>query len=141
MSSRRSLSLAVLGLFAALVPVRAADDPSRSPTLIVRVRSIESVIDDVKYLSSRAGRGNVLEMLQTDRGEHLAADRRRQLVDLRGPEVGVAYDGAQWPLPRRHGDQTENGLDDADQQFYENYVCGAERSVIMAATAIRSSTS
>jgi peptide/nickel transport system substrate-binding protein len=36
---------------------------------------------------------------------------------------------------------SENGLDDADQQFYENYVCGAERSVIMAATAIRSSTS
>src|SRR5438270_68455 len=48
--------------------------------------------------------------------------------------VGLAIDTAQWYPTVMRKDYTigvtvsENGLDDPDQQFYENFVCGSERN-------------
>ncbi|HEV3116071.1 MAG TPA: hypothetical protein VGY58_03405, partial [Gemmataceae bacterium] len=48
---RRFLFLAVLGL-ALAAPLRAADTASAPPTVVVRLRSLESLIANVKYLAS-----------------------------------------------------------------------------------------
>src|SRR5260370_35443417 len=58
MFTRRSLSLALFGLAAIIGPVRpAAADAPTTPTLVVRVRSIDGLVGDVKYLATLAGRG------------------------------------------------------------------------------------
>ena len=58
MFTRRCLSLALFGLAAIIGPVRAAAaDAPTAPTLVVRVRSIDGLVGDVKYLATLAGRG------------------------------------------------------------------------------------
>src|SRR5207237_81410 len=82
MLKRRVLFLA-LGLVAASVPVRAADNAATSPTLIVRVRSIDSVIADFKYLTSIAGRGD--EARQLDGAIKKAFPNGFQGIDSKRP--------------------------------------------------------
>jgi hypothetical protein len=58
MFTRRRLWLALLGLAAIIGSGRAtAADATSTPTLVVRVRSIDGLIDDIKYLATLAGRG------------------------------------------------------------------------------------
>ncbi len=57
MPARCLLFLALTGVFAVPGPARsAAGDSARPPTLIVRVRSLDSVLADVKYFLTLAGR-------------------------------------------------------------------------------------
>src|SRR5260370_82217 len=57
MFTRRCLSQALLGLVI-IGPVRAtAADATTAPTLVVRIRSIDGLIGDVKYVATLAGRG------------------------------------------------------------------------------------
>jgi len=64
MLKRRFLFMAVLGLATLSAPARmsAADAPA-APTLIIRVRSIDSLLADLKYLTSVAGRGDEAKQL------------------------------------------------------------------------------
>ncbi|HLJ94982.1 MAG TPA: hypothetical protein VKU02_17535 [Gemmataceae bacterium] len=63
MFMRRRLSLALLGLAILIGPIRAADDTS-APTLVVRVRSIEGLLNDIKYVATLAGRGEEAKQLE-----------------------------------------------------------------------------
>jgi hypothetical protein len=56
MRKRFGLFLAVLGLIAAPAPARPAEDQAEALTLIVRVRSIDGLLDDFQYLANLAGR-------------------------------------------------------------------------------------
>src|SRR4051794_28957780 len=57
MPARLLLSLAIGGFFLGLSPVRAADAAkATAPALVIRVKSIQGLVGDVKYLSSLAGR-------------------------------------------------------------------------------------
>src|SRR5215471_21784561 len=51
----RMRCVAVVALLALAVPVRAADD-KKTPTLIVRVQSLDGLIADARYLATLAGR-------------------------------------------------------------------------------------
>src|SRR5215471_11780928 len=51
----RMRCVAVVALLALAVPVRAADD-KKTPTLIVRVQSLDNLISDARYLATLAGR-------------------------------------------------------------------------------------
>ena len=63
MLKRRYVYLALLGLLAACARMQAADSSAVPPTLVIRVRSIDSLIADVKYLTSLSGRGNEVRAL------------------------------------------------------------------------------
>ncbi len=56
MRTRVFLLLAVCGLVALPTPARPADEKAQAPTLVVRVRSIDGLINDFKYLATLAGR-------------------------------------------------------------------------------------
>src|SRR4051794_1129967 len=56
MRTRSFLFLAVCGLMALPTPARPADDKAQTPTLVVRLRSIDGLVSDFKYLATLAGR-------------------------------------------------------------------------------------
>src|SRR5438128_488541 len=56
MRTRYFLFLAVCGLMALPTPARPADDKVQTPTLVVRLRSIDGLINDFKYVATLAGR-------------------------------------------------------------------------------------
>src|SRR6266478_4550607 len=56
MLNRRFFFIAVLALTAVVAPARAADSAPATPTLVVRVRSLDSLLADMKYLVSLSGK-------------------------------------------------------------------------------------
>jgi hypothetical protein len=65
MFARWFCSLALLGLAGIAQPVQAgADAPATTPTLIVRVRSIDGLLGDVQYVANLAGRAEEAKQLR-----------------------------------------------------------------------------
>ncbi|MBI1913573.1 MAG: hypothetical protein HYS12_02275 [Planctomycetes bacterium] len=56
MRARCVLFVALLALTVLAAPVRSADDKTKTPTLIVRVQSLDGLIADARYLATLAGR-------------------------------------------------------------------------------------
>src|SRR5437773_2136204 len=56
MHARRVALLALFALTVTTAPVRSADDKTKTPTLIVRVQSLDGLIGDARYLATLAGR-------------------------------------------------------------------------------------
>src|SRR4051794_7192445 len=56
MRARSVAFVALLALTVVPAPMRAADDKTKTPTLIVRVRSLDGLISDARYLATLAGR-------------------------------------------------------------------------------------
>src|SRR5207237_314735 len=49
-------ALALVGLAAAPLPARAGEKPDKAPMVVVRIRSIDAVLDNVKLLATLAGK-------------------------------------------------------------------------------------
>src|SRR5262249_3249085 len=64
MSKRFLFSGIVLAFAVAALPVRAADPETKAPAIIVRVKSIDGLLDDAKYVAKLTG--NDEEVKQVD---------------------------------------------------------------------------
>src|SRR5262249_25578584 len=56
MLARRFTCLAIVALAVAPLPVRAAED-AKAPALVVRIKSLDGLLDDAMYLAELAGAG------------------------------------------------------------------------------------
>jgi hypothetical protein len=83
MLKRRFFFVAVLGLAALSAPPRLCAADAAAPTLVVRVRSIDSLLADLKYLTSVAGRGD--EAKQLDAQLKKAFPKGFQGIDSKRP--------------------------------------------------------
>src|SRR5436309_2751560 len=63
MFARRRLFLTLLGLAVLTGPIRAAD-ATTTPTLVVRIRSLDGLLGDIKYVATLAGRGEEAKQLE-----------------------------------------------------------------------------
>jgi hypothetical protein len=65
MFARWFWSVALLGLASIPAPVQAgADDAATTPTLVVRVRSLDGLLGDIQYVANLAGRGEEAKQLR-----------------------------------------------------------------------------
>jgi RNA binding exosome subunit len=55
MPSRWKISWAVLALALVPAPVRSADTPAKGPTMVARLKSLDGLIEDFKYLAKLSG--------------------------------------------------------------------------------------
>ena len=63
MFSRWMIPLTLLGLAALPAPARAADEKSAPPTVLVRLRSLDGVLEDFKYFLATAGQKPAVDQL------------------------------------------------------------------------------
>src|SRR6266540_2348012 len=59
MRTRCVAFVALLALAFAPAPLRSADDQAKTPTVIVRVQSLDGLIADARYLATLAGQGEL----------------------------------------------------------------------------------
>lgn len=64
MYARWFVSLALLGLAAIPCPTRAADTPATTPTVVVRVRSLDGLLGDFQYVAKLAGHEEEAKQLE-----------------------------------------------------------------------------
>jgi hypothetical protein len=84
MLTRLVLSLAVCGWAAAPSPARPAEQaPAKEPTLVVRLRSIDDLLANVKYVASLTGREK--EAKQIDQKIHAALPKGFEGIDAKRP--------------------------------------------------------
>ena len=81
---RRFTPLALLCLVAVAPAARAEDKKSDSPSLVIRVQSIDSLLDNFKYLAGLAGREEEAKQVE-GLIKSVAGDKGLEGIDTKSP--------------------------------------------------------